>query len=117
MERGWGASQVRWLQKTAIQRMAALSMSGIQAIRPDLGPATFEIFQVQPRNAANQPSRSDRYGSVAPRSAFALKSPPSKTLEGMTRRSLNRFERALVVISFLILTSPIHKRNNVPWSL
>src|SRR6266480_2575642 len=95
--------------------MAASLMSRIQPIRPDLGPTTFEIFHVQPRNAAKQPSRSDTYRCLAPRSAFALKSPPSKALEGMVRCPLNRFERAGADISFLILTSPIRKRNNVPW--
>src|SRR5438477_11827728 len=97
--------------------MAAALMSGIQPIRPDLGPMTFEIFEVQPRNAAKHPSRSHTYRGIAPRSAFALKSTPLRALEGMARRSLNRFEHAGVVISFLTLTSPTRKRNNVPLSL
>jgi len=94
--------------------MAAPLMSGIEPIRPDLGPMTFEIFKVQPRNAAKQPSRSHTYMGIVPRSAFALKSTPSKALEGMARLSLNRFEGACGCHLFLILTTAIHERNTVP---
>jgi len=89
-------------------------MPGIQPIRPDLGAMTFEIFQVQPTNAAKQPSRSDTYRSVAPCSAFALKSTPSKALEGMARLYLCRFEGACGCQRFLVLTTAIRERNTVP---
>ncbi len=65
MERGWDASQARRLHKTPLPGMAAALVSGIQPIRPDLGPMTFEIFKVQPRNAATQPSRSHTYRGIA----------------------------------------------------
>ncbi len=92
--------------------MAAALMSGIQPIRPDLGPMTFEIFEVQPRNAAIQPSRSHTY--IAPRSAFALKSTPSKAPEGMAPLYLCRFEGACGCQCFLVLTTAIRERNTVP---
>ena len=50
----------------------------------------------------------------APRSAFALKSTPSKTPEGMARLSLKRFEGACGCHCFLILTTAIRERNTVP---
>jgi len=50
----------------------------------------------------------------APRSAFALKSTPSKALEGMARLYLCRFEGAGGYQRFLVLTTSIRERNTVP---
>src|SRR5437016_13034034 len=97
--------------------MAAALMSGIQPIRPDLGPMTFEILKIQPRNAAKQSSRSHTYKGIAPRSAFALKSTPSKALEGMARLSLNRFEAAGGHTFFFTLKTALREEKAVPWTL
>ena len=75
---------------------------------------TLEIFEVQLRNAAKHPSRSHTFRGIAPRSAFALKSTPSKAPEGMARLYLCRFEGACGCQCFLVLTTAIRERNTVP---